>query len=40
MPHPLTHAIETRTTVRVHYADTDKMGVVSYANYLVRSVFE
>jgi len=23
-----------RTTVRVHYADTDQMGVVYYANYL------
>jgi acyl-CoA thioester hydrolase len=29
------HAREVTTTVRVRYAETDKMGVVYYANYLV-----
>lgn len=28
-------ALTKRTTVRVRYAETDKMGVVYYANYLV-----
>lgn len=28
-------ATDTQTTLRVRYAETDKMGVVYYANYLV-----
>lgn len=30
-----TATLPSRTTVRVRYAETDKMGVVYYANYLV-----
>ena len=35
MPFPLTSARESVARVRVRYAETDKMGVVYYANYLV-----
>jgi len=35
MMHSQPHADEVTTPVRVRYADTDKMGVVYYANYLV-----
>jgi len=35
MARTLPHAREVTTTVRVRYAETDKMGVVYYANYLV-----
>ena len=33
MKHPAAHV--GRTTVRVRYAETDKMGVVYHANYLI-----
>jgi acyl-CoA thioester hydrolase len=35
MTPPVTCDREARTRVRVRYAETDKMGVVYYANYLV-----
>lgn len=35
MTYPLTSGRQTVARVRVRYAETDKMGVVYYANYLV-----
>ncbi len=35
MKFPLTSALESTARVRVRYAETDRMGVVYYANYLV-----
>jgi acyl-CoA thioester hydrolase len=35
MAFPLTSSRESITRIRVRYADTDRMGVVYYANYLV-----
>ncbi len=35
MTHAQPHSLEVATVERVRYADTDQMGVVYYANYLV-----